>query len=237
MRIIPAIDILGGRCVRLSQGDYGQSTMYEEDPLRMASRLAAAGIQFLHVVDLDGARERRVVNYRIVGEICSRTGLRVDFGGGIASEEDLRVMFGEGVQQVTVGTVALRSPSLFLEWLEKFGPDRIILGADCRNRMVSASGWTEDSSVDVLDILLHYAERGAKYTICTDISRDGMLTGPAVDLYREILDRTGLRLIASGGIASAGDLDRLEALGCEGAIVGKAMYEGHITLEELAARC
>jgi phosphoribosylformimino-5-aminoimidazole carboxamide ribotide isomerase len=237
MRIIPAIDIIDGRCVRLTRGDYTTQKVYREDPVEVARELEAAGIRYLHVVDLDGARSSHIVNHASLRSITQQTGLSVDFGGGIKSEEDIRIAFDCGATQVTAGTVAARNPELFLTWVDEFGAERIILGADSMNRKIAANGWLEGSSHDVVDFIESYYRKGVKYVICTDISKDGMLEGASEDLYGEILRRSPVQLIASGGVAGLRDVENLRALGCEGVIIGKALYEGRITLEELSALC
>lgn len=237
MRIIPAIDLLGGKCVRLTKGDYATQKIYNEDPLEVALEFEDNGIKFLHLVDLDGARNKKITNYRILEKISSKTGLSVDFGGGIRSDEDLRIAFSSGAKQVTGGTVSVTSPALFLEWLAKYGPDKIILGADSRNRKISTHGWSEESGVDVISFISGYCDKGILYTICTDVDKDGMLEGPSVALYRDILLSSGVKLIASGGIGSVKDIEELRETGCEGVIIGKAIYEGKIKLKELRDLC
>jgi phosphoribosylformimino-5-aminoimidazole carboxamide ribotide isomerase len=234
MDIIPAIDIIDGKCVRLTQGDYGQKKVYDEDPLEVAKRFEAHGMVRLHLVDLDGARARRIVNYRVLERLATHTGLRIDFGGGLKSDEDVRIAFESGAQQVTGGTVAVKQPELFLGWLKRYGSDRIILGADVRDRQVAVSGWTEASDRELIEFLEDYHARGVTQTICTDISRDGLLQGSALDLYREIRDALPeLQLIASGGVSQLAELEELRASGCHGAIIGKALYEGLIALPDL----
>ena len=251
MRIIPAIDIIEGKCVRLSKGDYDTKKVYNEDPLEVAKEFEDHGIQYLHLVDLDGAKSKRVVNYPILEKIASRTGLQIDFGGGIKSDEDLHMVFESGAHQATGGSIAVKSRDTFLKWLEHYGANRIILGADCRDGRISVSGWQEDSSEEVVPFIKAYQKKGIEYVICTEISKDGMLEGPAFDLYREILGKTakietsvgpsgvedrevpGIKLIASGGISGMDELPRLANLGCEGVIIGKAIYENRIALKDL----
>lgn len=233
MKIIPAIDIIEGKCVRLTRGDYNTRKTYRDDPVDVAKEFEDNGIRYLHLVDLDGARSHHIVNYRVLREITTRTSLKVDFGGGLKSDEDLRVAFENGAEQITGGSIAVRQPHIFLEWLTKYGPERIILGADSNHRRISTQGWTEQSDWDVVDFVNHYAAKGVQQVICTDIQRDGMLQGAAEDLYREIIAKSGVKLIASGGVSSMDDLAKLKSVGCDGAIIGKAIYEGSIKLEEL----
>ncbi len=238
MRIIPAIDIIDGKCVRLSQGDYSLKTVYSEHPLDVAKAFEDAGIQYLHLVDLDGAKARKIVNRAVLEAIATHTQLKVDFGGGISSEEQVRIALDAGAVQVTCGSIAARDPLAFLNWLEVFGNERLILGADAKDRMIAIAGWQEATTSDLITFVQNYQSKGVGYCICTDISKDGMLQGPAFELYQEILVACpGLHLIASGGVTTIADIDRLAAEGLEGAIVGKAIYEGRITLQELAARC
>lgn len=233
MRIIPAIDIIGGKCVRLTKGDYSTKKIYNENPLEVAKEFEAHGIRYLHLVDLDGAKSQHIVNHRILHAITTQTTLQVDFGGGIKSDEAVRIAFENGARQITGGSIALQQPDLFLRWLKEHGAEKIILGADSHHRRIATQGWQQQSETDVVDFIADYAGKGIRYTICTDISKDGMLEGPSVDLYREILEKTDLHLIASGGISSVEDLHVLQQLGCEGAIIGKAIYEGKIKLSEL----
>lgn len=234
MRIIPAIDILGGKCVRLTQGDYTQQKIYNENPLEVAKRFEAHGVEYLHLVDLDGARSKHIVNHAILEAITTQTRLKVDFGGGLKSDEDLRIAFACGACQVTGGSIAVKRPEIFALWLEVYGPEKIILGADVRNNKIAVHGWQETVATSIFDLIRTYTKQQLRYVICTDISRDGMLEGPALDLYKTLLTKNkGLQLIASGGVASTADLRALDALGCEGAIVGKALYENKITLKDL----
>ena len=237
MRLIPAIDIIDGKCVRLQKGDFQKMTIYNEDPLEVAKMFEDHGIQYLHLVDLDGARSKGLVNHRILEQISSKTNLLVDFGGGLKSDEDVRIAFESGASQVTGGSVALKDRRLFLSWLERYGASRIILGADCKNRKIASNGWLEDSEVDVLDFIESYEAEGILQVVATDIEKDGMLKGPSLGLYKEILAATKVELIASGGISVLEDLVSLKAAGCSGAIVGKAIYEGQISLEELSELC
>lgn len=237
MRIIPAIDIIGGKCVRLTKGDYSTQKIYSENPLDIAKTFEDAGIKYLHVVDLDGAKAKEIVNYKTLELLASQTNLQIDFGGGIKSENDIRTAFNCGAKQITVGSIAAQNPSLMLEWLAHYGAEKIILGADCKNRKVATNGWLQSSDLDVVDFIAEYTSKGVEHSIVTDIDKDGMLEGPAFGLYKEILNRTGTRLIASGGITTIDDVLKLKNLGCEGAIIGKAIYEGTINLKELAKLC
>jgi phosphoribosylformimino-5-aminoimidazole carboxamide ribotide isomerase len=237
MRIIPAIDIIGGKCVRLSKGDYSTKKIYNENPLEVAKEFEANGIQFLHVVDLDGARSNHIVNYKIVHEIATKTNLKVDFGGGLKSDEDLKIAFANGASQITGGSIAVKNPELFQEWIKTYGSEKIILGADCLNRKIATHGWLQTSALDVIDFISEYEGKGIQYVICTDISKDGMLEGTSNELYAEIIGKTNICLIASGGVSSIGDVEKLLEMGCEGAIIGKAIYEQKITLKELRKLC
>lgn len=233
MRIIPAIDIIDGKCVRLTKGDYNTRKTYRDNPLDAAREFEAYGIRYLHLVDLDGARSKHIVNHRILREIATKTSLEIDFGGGIKSDEDVRIAFENGARQVTGGSIALQQPALFKRWLTIYGAEKIILGADSHHRKIATNGWQEQSEEDVVDFISAYEKEGVRYVICTDIARDGMLEGPSTDLYRKLIALTNIQLIASGGITSIDDLLTLQELGCEGAIIGKALYEGYIGLNEL----
>jgi phosphoribosylformimino-5-aminoimidazole carboxamide ribotide isomerase len=237
VRIIIAIDIIGGKCVRLTKGDFSTKKIYNEDPLDIAKKIEDSGLKYLHLVDLDGAKNKKMENLIVLEKIARKTNLKVDFGGGLRTFEDLLTVFSAGARQVTTGSIAATNPELFLEWLSKLGQEKLILGADCIDRKISASGWLENTQTDVVSFISDYRSKGVKYTICTDIKKDGMLQGPSTDLYREILDSVNISLIASGGISSVKDLDDLRKAGCEGAIVGKAYYEGRISLKELAELC
>jgi phosphoribosylformimino-5-aminoimidazole carboxamide ribotide isomerase len=236
MHIIPAIDLIGGKCVRLSQGDYSSKKEYHDDPLEMAKRFEGAGISRLHLVDLDGAKAKKIVNADVLERICSGTSLQVDFGGGIQTDEEIEKAFALGAKQVTGGSIAVKNPVLFDEWISKYGSEKIILGADAKNKMIAVGGWEETTSVDLIPFIKAYFEKGISYVICTDVAKDGLLQGPSTELYQEILKEIpGLKLIASGGVSSVKDLEDLEKIGVYGTIVGKAYYEGRVTLEELAS--
>jgi phosphoribosylformimino-5-aminoimidazole carboxamide ribotide isomerase len=234
MHPIPAIDIIDGKCVRLTQGDYQQKKVYNEDPLEVAKAYEAHGLQRLHLVDLDGAKAKRIVNYKVLERLASRTNLHIDFGGGLKSDDDLRIAFECGAQQVTGGTIAVKDPKRFEQWLQRYGGERIILGSDVKDGKIAVSGWQEQSEQELFPFLEAYIEKGVTYTICTDVSKDGLLQGTAMELYKNIRQTfPGLQLIASGGITRLEELEELRAIGCHGAIIGKAIYEGHITLPEL----
>jgi len=238
MRIIPAIDIIEGKCVRLSKGDYNTKKIYNENPLEVAKNFEAHGIQYLHLVDLDGAKSKNIVNHKILEEIASKTSLKVDFGGGLKTDKDLQIAFECGAHQITGGSIAVKDPDIFKSWIQKFGSDKIILGADANNEKIAVSGWQEESNKELIPFIQEYQEEGINYVICTDISKDGMLEGPSFELYRRILEETSskdknLKLIASGGISTFSELPKLAELGCEGTIIGKAIYEGRIQMKEL----
>lgn len=237
MRIIVALDIIDGKCVRLTRGDFSTSKVYSEDPVDIARQVEDHGLKYLHLVDLDGARNRRIVNYRILEQISSSTSLNIDFGGGIRTTDDLRKVFSSGAAQVSCGSISVVNEPLFLEWLYEFGSERIILAADSLNRRVASSGWMENSDRDIVKFIFGYRSKGVKYAICTDIEKDGMLQGPATNLYKDILDVEGIELIASGGITTADEIRLLSKIGCNGAIIGKALYEGLLNLEELSGLC
>jgi phosphoribosylformimino-5-aminoimidazole carboxamide ribotide isomerase len=237
MRIIVALDIIGGKCVRLTKGDFNTKKIYNENPLEVALRIEDNGINYLHLVDLDGAKNKKIENIKVLERIAWKTNLKIDFGGGLRSYEDLITVFNAGARQVTAGSIAVTNPELFREWLIKLGQEKLILGADCKNRKVSTGGWAENSDKDVISFISEFKSNGVKYTICTDIAKDGMLQGPSTDLYKEILKTVNINLIASGGISSLKDIEALRKAGCEGAIIGKAVYEGKITLKELGTQC
>ncbi|MFY7730361.1 MAG: 1-(5-phosphoribosyl)-5-[(5-phosphoribosylamino)methylideneamino]imidazole-4-carboxamide isomerase [Flavobacterium sp.] len=237
MKIIPAIDIINGKCVRLTQGDYAQQKTYNENPLEVAKMYEDAGIRYLHLVDLDGAKAGRIINHKILESIATQTKLAVDFGGGLKTDTDIETAFSSGAAQVTAGSIAVKQPETVYAWLEKYGADKIILGADCRNRLVATNGWQQESSLDVVDFIKDFSGKGIQSVICTDISKDGMLQGPSFELYGEILEQANVGLIASGGVTTMDDLYKLKEMGCAGAIIGKAIYEGKITLTQLSELC
>jgi len=234
IEIIPAIDLIDGKCVRLSQGDYGRKTIYNEDPLEVARMFEDAGIRRLHLVDLDGAKASHIVNYKTLEIISSKTGLIVDFGGGLKTDNDLRIAFESGAAMITGGSIAVKNREVFLHWIELYGPEKIILGADVKDNNIAVTGWLETTELPVLDFIGSYKQAGIRKVISTDISKDGMMSGPSYDLYREILEQfPNLELIASGGIASMDDIFRLEEMSVPGVITGKAIYEGKISLREI----
>lgn len=232
--IIPAIDLIEGKCVRLTQGDYNQKKIYNEHPLDVAMEFEDAGITRLHLVDLDGAKAKKVINWKVLETIATKTKLHVDFGGGVQSEDDLRVVFESGAKQVTGGSIAVKNPDVFEKWLSTYGGDKIILGADARNERVAVSGWEEGTELWVYDFVQKWVEKGAKYTISTDVAKDGLLEGPSFELYRNMQDQCpGIQIIASGGVSNLGDIEILADMNLFGVIVGKAIYEGKVTLAEL----
>lgn len=234
IELIPAIDLIGGKCVRLTKGDYDSKKVYNEDPVAQAKEFESMGFRRLHVVDLDGAKSHHIVNDDVLRSITSETGLIVDFGGGIKTEEDIQKAFDAGASMVTVGSIAVTNPELFLSWLDKFGPERIILGADVRNGMVSINGWKEDSSVSLIAFLEDYMSHGVKYVLCTEISKDGTLSGPAIELYKSIMHTyPDMHLIASGGVSCNEDIEALDEAGIPAVVFGKAYYEGRIDVEKL----
>ena len=233
-RIIPAIDIIDGKCVRLSKGDYNTKKIYNESPLEVAKEFEAHGIQYLHLVDLDGAKSKHIVNHKVLEQIASQTSLKIDFGGGLKTDDDLRIAFESGASQITGGSIAVKDPETFKSWLQKFGANKIILGADAKDEKVAVSGWLEESKEELIPFIQGYQKEGVSYVICTDISKDGMLQGPSFELYKRILEETkNLKLIASGGISTFEELPKLAELGCEGTIIGKAIYEGRISMKQL----
>lgn len=251
MRVIPAIDIIGGKCVRLSQGDYNTKKVYNEKPLEVALEFEAHGIQYIHLVDLDGAKAKHIVNYKVLETIATKTNLKVDFGGGLKTNDDLRIAFDCGAGQVTGGSIAVNDRDTFLGWIETYGAERIILGADVKDEQIAIAGWQQESDKKLIPFVKDYQRKGIQYVICTDIEKDGMLGGPAIDLYKRLLAETminktvvsmsgvediktsGISLIASGGIGHFEDLPALKKIGCEGAIIGKAIYENKISLGQL----
>jgi phosphoribosylformimino-5-aminoimidazole carboxamide ribotide isomerase len=237
MRIIVAIDIIGGKCVRLTRGDFSTKKIYNVDPLEIALKIEANGINYLHLVDLEGAKNKKVENIKVLEKIAWKTKLKIDFGGGLRSYEDLITVFNAGARQATAGSIAVTDPHLFMEWLAKLGQEKLILGADCIDRKVSTGGWLENSDKEIISFISEYKSRGVKYAICTDIKKDGMLQGPSTTLYKEILEAVKINLIASGGISSVKDIEDVRKAGCEGVIIGKAVYEGKIGLNELGKLC
>ncbi len=234
MQIIPAIDIIDGKCVRLTQGDYGQKTIYNENPLEVAKEFEAAGLQRLHLVDLDGAKAGAVTNWKVLEVIAANTNLIIDFGGGIKKEEDLTVVFNSGAALATIGSLAVKNELLFVEWLQKYGAYKFLLGADVKEEKIAVAGWLETTDIDIYDFIAKYVAYGVKHIFCTDVSKDGKLEGPSIDLYTNIINRfPGLFFIASGGVATVADLEELKSIGCSGAIVGKAIYENRISITEL----
>jgi len=244
MRIIPAIDIIDGKCVRLSKGDYDTKIIYNENPLEVAKSFEAHGIEYLHLVDLDGAKSSKIVNYKILEQIATQTSLKIDFGGGLKSDDDLKIAFESGANQITGGSIAVKNRVIFEKWISEYGSDKIILGADAKDEKIAVSGWLEDSNEDLIPFIQDYQTKGIQYVICTDIAKDGMLEGPSFDLYKKILGQGTIitddknifrkvKLIASGGISTFDELPKLAELGCEGTIIGKAIYEGRITLKQL----
>lgn len=233
MRIIPAIDIIDGKCVRLSKGDYSTQKTYNENPLEVAKAFEAHGIEHLHLVDLDGAKSKHIVNHKVLETLATKTNLKIDFGGGLKTDEDLRIAFESGAQQVTGGSIAVKQPEVFGEWISRYGAEKIILGADVKGEFIATDGWLETSDQSLFDFLAHYQAQGIMYSICTDISKDGMLQGPSFALYEKILKETQIQLIASGGISQFDELPRLAEMGCEGTIIGKAIYENRISLKQL----
>jgi len=234
MRIIPAIDLIDGKCVRLSKGDYATQKTYNEHPLEVAKEFEAHGIEYLHLVDLDGAKSKHIVNHKVLEDIASKTSLKIDFGGGLKSDEDLKIAFESGAHQITGGSIAVKEPKTFEQWITTYGSDKIILGADIQGDRIATNGWLETSEHRLVDFVKDYHAKGLHYVICTDISKDGMLQGPSFDVYRDLLEQQPeIKLIASGGISTFDELPKLAAMGCEGTIIGKAIYENRIALKEL----
>lgn len=237
IELIPAIDIIDGKCVRLTKGDYGQKKIYNENPLDVALDMERCGFRRLHVVDLDGAKSKHIVNIGVLRQITANTNLTVDFGGGIKTEDDIRMAFDNGAQMVTVGSVAVTNPELFMAWLAKFGSERMILGADVRNGMISINGWKEDTGTPLLPFLKSYVDNGVKNILCTEISKDGTLGGPAIELYSSIMcEYPHINLIASGGVSCIDDIDSLDRAGIPSVVFGKAIYEGRIDMRVLAEK-
>ncbi|MDC1030968.1 1-(5-phosphoribosyl)-5-[(5-phosphoribosylamino)methylideneamino]imidazole-4-carboxamide isomerase [Flavobacteriaceae bacterium] len=234
MRIIPAIDLIDGKCVRLSKGDYSTQKTYSENPLEVAKAFEAHGIKYLHLVDLDGAKSKHIVNHKVLETIASKTSLKIDFGGGLKSNEDLKIAFESGAHQITGGSIAVKEPKTFEQWITTYGSDKIILGADVQGDRIATDGWLETSDHRLVDFVKDFYAKGIHYVICTDISKDGMLQGPSFDVYQNLLqEQPNIKLIASGGISAFEEIPKLEAMGCEGTIIGKAIYENKIALKEL----
>lgn len=234
MRIIPAIDLIDGKCVRLSKGDYSTQKTYNEHPLEVAKEFEAHGIEYLHLVDLDGAKSKHILNHKVLEDIASKTSLKIDFGGGLKSDEDLKIAFESGAHQITGGSIAVKESKTFEQWITTYGSDKIILGADVQGDRIATNGWLETSEHRLVDFVKDYHAKGIHYVICTDISKDGMLQGPSFDVYRDLLEQQPeIKLIASGGISTFDELPKLAAIGCEGTIIGKAIYENRIALKEL----
>ena len=235
MRIIPAIDIIDGKCVRLSKGDYTTKKIYNENPLEVAKQFEQSGIEYLHLVDLDGAKASKIINYKVLETIATKTNLKIDFGGGIKSNKDVSIAFNSGANQITGGSIAVKNSNLFEEWIERYGNEKIILGADANNGYIATNGWFEESNQKIIPFIQNYQTKGVEYVISTDIQKDGMLSGPSFNLYSEIISKTNssLKLVASGGISTYSELPKLAELGCEGVIIGKAIYENKISLKQL----
>ena len=234
MQIIPAIDIIDGKCVRLTQGDYNQKKVYNENPLEVAKAFEGAGIERLHLVDLDGAKAKHIVNWRVLEKIATKTSLKIDFGGGLKTDKDAEIAFNSGALQITGGSIAVKDRPTFEGWLANYGSEKIILGADVKNEQIAVSGWQETTNLNLFDFLADYIQKGVKYIICTDIAKDGLLQGTSVDLYKKIRTQfPDLQLIASGGVTSKTDIEALIEIDCYGAIIGKAIYEGKLSVKEL----
>jgi phosphoribosylformimino-5-aminoimidazole carboxamide ribotide isomerase len=235
MRIIPAIDIINGKCVRLTKGSYETEKVYHDNPLEVAKLFESSGIEYIHLVDLDGAKAQHIVNYKVLEQIAAKTNLKIDFGGGLKTDEDLHIAFNSGAKQITGGSIAVKDADTFIGWIQKYGPQKIILGADAKNKKIAINGWLEESGLDVIAFIKDYQKKGIQSVICTDISKDGMLEGPSFELYKNILDAQGenIKLIASGGVSALDELPKLKALGCEGVIIGKAIYESRFSLKQL----
>ncbi len=240
MRIIPAIDIIDGKCVRLTRGDYDTKKIYNENPLEVAKAFEDSGIEYLHLVDLDGAKAKHIVNYKVLELIASKTNLKIDFGGGLKSNEDLNIAFNCGARQITGGSIAVTDRETYEGWLSKYGPQKIILGADSNDGKIAINGWQDNSNEEVISFIKEYQKKSIQYVICTDISKDGMLEGPSIELYKTIIascsnsnSNQSIKLVASGGVSGIHDLEELKEIGCEGVIIGKALYENRISLEEL----
>ena len=234
MQIIPAIDIIDGKCVRLTEGDYAQKKVYNENPLEVALQFQDAGLERVHLVDLDGAKAGQIVNWKVLETIASKTTLKIDFGGGIKKQEDVRVVLEAGALWATVGSVAVKDKNALLQWMQHFGADKFLLGADVKGELLAVGGWLETTTINIYDFITAYLQQGIKQIFCTDISKDGRLEGPSLELYKSLIEKNkNLHLIASGGVSSIQDLEALRAIGCAGAIVGKAIYEGRISINDL----
>lgn len=233
MKIIPAIDIIDGKCVRLSKGNYNSQITYNQNPLEVAKTYEDHGIEFLHLVDLDGAKSNHIINYSILEIIASKTNLKIDFGGGIKTENDVNLAFNSGANQVTCGSVAVKQPEIFCEWILNYGSEKIILGADVRGKYVATDGWINTSNQSIFDFINFYKNKGIETVTCTDISKDGMLEGPSFKLYSKIIDAYNINLVASGGVSEYDDILKLDDMGCYGIIIGKAIYENKISLKQL----
>lgn len=238
MRIIPAIDIIEGKCVRLTKGDYTTKKIYNENPIEVAKEFEDSGIEYLHVVDLDGAKASEIINYKVLEQIATKTNLKIDFGGGLKSDKDVEIAFNSGANQITGGSIAVKNPTIFESWISKYGAEKIILGADfypdTSGGKIATNGWQEESSLELIPFITDYQKKGIQYVICTDISKDGMLQGPSFEVYSELLNSVNsLQLIASGGISTYKEIPKLAENGCEGVIIGKAIYENKISLKQL----
>ncbi len=234
MIIIPAIDIIDGKCVRLTKGDYSTKKVYNADPLDVALRFEEHGIKRLHLVDLDGAREKHVINWKVLEKLVSKTSLKIDFGGGIKNDEDIQIVFNSGAYQATIGSVAVKNKTLFASWLEKYSKDKIILGADVKQKKIAVSGWLENTDIDIDSFIRSYLEQGIQYVLCTDISKDGMLEGTSMDLYSDLNCKfSDIKLIASGGISEMKEVEKLAEMNIFGVIIGKAIYEDKISLQDI----
>ena len=234
IRIIPAIDLIEGKCVRLTKGDYNQKKIYNEDPLEVAKEFEDHGIKFLHLVDLDGAKSSGIVNWKVLESIATKTNLKIDFGGGIKADEDINIAFESGAAQVNVGSTALKNKPLFIKWLLKYGPDQIILSADAKKEKIAIGGWQDDTDVDIYDFIGGFTNAGLKYLVSTDIDKDGMLEGASLKLYQNILEKfPEMKVVASGGVTSIDEIDPLNEIGADGVIIGKAIYENKISLADL----
>lgn len=233
MRIIPAVDLIDGKCVRLTKGDYNTKRIYNENPLEVAKQFEDEGMQYIHIVDLDGAKSNQIINHKALENIAKNTSLKIDFGGGIKTEKDVVLAFDSGASQITIGSIAVQNRLLFLEWVQKYGAERIILGADVKERQIASNGWLQSSSIDVIDFINDYEKEGLIYTVCTDVAKDGMLEGVSELLYQDIVENSNIKLIASGGLSSIDDIELLKKIGCEAVIIGKAIYENKISFQEL----